>query len=71
MVLAMHFPRIPHGEKRLLIAVGLSFPLLVVRYIHALVADFAHNKNFNSFFGNATIYLLMAVATECIVIIIS
>ncbi|RFU26909.1 hypothetical protein B7463_g9421, partial [Scytalidium lignicola] len=61
---------VPHGEKRLLLAVGLSWPFLTVRYIYALVADFAHNKHFNSYFGNPTIYLLMAVLTECIVIVI-
>jgi hypothetical protein len=70
LVLATRLSIVPHGEKRLMVAVGLSWPFLTVRYIYALVADFGQNKNFNSYFGNPTIYLIMAVLTECVVIVI-
>jgi hypothetical protein len=69
-VLVSQLSNVPHGEKRLLLAVGLSLPFLAVRYLYALLADFAQNKNFNSFFGNTTIYLIMAVLMEFIVIAI-
>jgi hypothetical protein len=70
LVLITRLSDVPHGEKRLLLAVGLSLPFLTVRYLYALVCDFAQNKNFNSFFGNTTIYLIMAVLMEFIVIVI-
>jgi hypothetical protein len=70
LILITRISAVPHGEKRLLLAVGLSLPFLTVRYIYALVCDFAQNKKFNSFFGNTTIYLIMAVFMEFIVIAI-
>lgn len=70
LILVSRLSLVPHGEKRLLLAVGLSWPFLTVRYIYAIVADFAQNKNFNSFYGNATVYLIMAVSMEFIVVAI-
>ncbi|KAF4628256.1 hypothetical protein G7Y89_g9902 [Cudoniella acicularis] len=70
LVLIGQLSIVPAGEKRLLLAVGLAAPFLAVRYIYALLADFAQNKNFNSYFGNPTIYLLMAVLAEIGVVVI-
>ncbi|KUJ17132.1 uncharacterized protein LY89DRAFT_669548 [Mollisia scopiformis] len=68
-VLVTRLSDVPPGEKRLLLAVALSLPFLAVRYLYALLADFAQNKDFNSFFGNTTIYLIMAVVMKFIVIL--
>lgn len=70
LVLATKVSHVPDGEKRLLVAVTLSLPFLVIRYTYALLADFAQDTRFNSFFGNATYYLCMAVLTEFVVIFI-
>ncbi|CZR60777.1 uncharacterized protein PAC_10673 [Phialocephala subalpina] len=61
---------IPPGEKRLLLAVGLSYPILVIRFTYSLFVDFAGDKKFNSFFRDATFYLCMAVLTEFVVVVI-
>lgn len=58
------------GERRLLIAVGLSCPFLLIRLIYALIADYGHNHDFNFVYGNPTIYLCMSVLEEFVIIIL-
>lgn len=58
---------LPQGEKRILYAVLASLPLLAVRLLYSLLADFADNSTFNILSGNATVQLCMAIIEEFIV----
>lgn len=58
---------LPQGEKRILYAVLGSLPLLAVRLLYSLLADFADNSTFNILSGNATTQLCMAIIEEFIV----
>ncbi|KAK3944278.1 protein kti12 [Diplogelasinospora grovesii] len=62
-----------HGEKRLLLAVALAIPFVLVRLIFSSLATFGTNPDFRSFNGSAKYpdYLLgMAVIMEMAAIII-
>jgi hypothetical protein len=59
-----------HGEKRLLLAVALSLPFLLVRLVYSSISLFTTNTNFNSVSGNVTIFLCMALIMELCVVII-
>jgi hypothetical protein len=58
------------GEKRLLLAVAISLPFLLVRLVYSSVSIFANTADFNSLSGNVTIYLCMALIMELCVVII-
>jgi hypothetical protein len=55
------------GEKRLLLAVALSLPFLLVRLIYSCIAVFGSDTTFRS---NTTILLCMAYLMEFIVVVI-
>lgn len=52
------------GEKRLLLAVALSLPFLLVRLVYSSISLFTTNPDFNSVSGNVTIFLCMALIME-------
>ncbi|KAM5446161.1 hypothetical protein MaudCBS49596_006847 [Microsporum audouinii] len=60
---------IPSGEKRLLLAVAISLPFILVRLIYSFISAFSHSSRFSIVSGNVTIYLVMAVLEEMIVVI--
>lgn len=68
--LSLSLHNVAKGEKRLLVAVGLSCPFLLIRLIYALIADFGHNRDFNFVYGNPTIYLCMSVLEEFVIILL-
>jgi hypothetical protein len=70
IILSLRIFQIERGERRLLFVVAISSPFIATRLIYALIADFAANPNFNAIFGNATIYLCMAVLEEIIAVIV-
>jgi hypothetical protein len=59
-----------HGEKRILTAVALSLPFLLVRLVYSIMSTFAHNKNFNLLSGSTTILLCVAFIEELIIVVI-
>lgn len=61
---------LPSGEKRILLAVLAALPLLAVRLLYSLLADFANNSTFSILGGNATVQLCMAIIEEMIATII-
>lgn len=70
IILSFSVSHAEDGEKRLLVAVAMSLPFLLVRLIYASVSIFANTSDFNSLSGNVTIYLCMALIMEfCAVII--
>ncbi|KAF3483007.1 uncharacterized protein GIQ15_02331 [Arthroderma uncinatum] len=60
---------LPAGENRLLLAVAISLPFILVRLIYSLISAFTRNPRFSIFSGDVTIYLVMAVLEEMIVVI--
>lgn len=64
-----NFSELPKGEKRVLLAIVASLPLLAVRLLYTILADFEDNSTFSILDGNATVQLCMAVIEEFIIII--
>ena len=58
------------GEKRVLLAVALSLPLLLVRLIYGSVYIFGNASDFNSLSGSVTILLCMALFEEIGIVLI-
>ncbi|KAH9906470.1 hypothetical protein F4778DRAFT_726208 [Xylariomycetidae sp. FL2044] len=58
------------GEKRLVLAVGLSLPFLLVRIAYSAEATFGSNPDFNLLTGNPNVQLGMAVIMEMIIVAI-
>ena len=59
-----------HGEKRILFAVALSLPFLLVRLVYSIISTFTKNKNFNLMTGSITILLCVAFIEELIIAIL-
>jgi hypothetical protein len=59
-----------HGERRLLMAVALSIPFLLVRLIYSIFSTFTRNKSFNLLNGNPTILLCVSLIEEFIIVLI-
>jgi hypothetical protein len=70
LLLSSRYRHIEGGERRLVLAVGLSLPLLFVRIIYSILVVFANNPKFNQLTGNVTIYLVMSVLEEMGVVLI-
>ncbi|PMD37098.1 hypothetical protein L207DRAFT_532659 [Hyaloscypha variabilis F] len=58
------------GETRLLLAVVLSLPFLLVRLIYTGFSTFSYNPKFNILDGDTTIFLCVALIEELIIVII-
>lgn len=56
------------GEKRLLLAVGISLPFIFVRLIYSILGAFSNRRIFSPFTGSVTIWLCMAVLMEIVVV---
>lgn len=61
--------QVEKGETRLVLAVIFSLPFLLVRLIYSSLATFAHNPRFNIMTGSVTIFLVMAVLEEFVIIL--
>jgi uncharacterized membrane protein (DUF485 family) len=69
-MMAMRVKWIQQGERRLVLAVAISVPFILVRLIYSAILSFAHNPRFNLISGSVTINLVMAVLEEFVVIIV-
>ncbi|KAI1374588.1 hypothetical protein F4677DRAFT_425520 [Hypoxylon crocopeplum] len=69
-VVAMQLSAVETGEKRLVLAVGLSLPFTLIRLAYSAESVFGHNPDFNQLTGNVNIQLGMAVIMEIIVVAI-
>ena len=69
--LLLRHANVKKGERRLLVAVSLSMPLIFVRVLYALISNFGSNPSFGALTGSTTIFLAMAVVPELIVVLIS
>jgi hypothetical protein len=70
IILSFSVPHAEHGEKRLLLAVAISLPFLLVRVVYGSISLFASTSDFNSVDGNVTIYLCMALIMEACTVVI-
>ncbi|KXG48551.1 uncharacterized protein PGRI_024210 [Penicillium griseofulvum] len=61
---------IEDGEHRILLAVGVSLPLILVRLIYSFIYTFGRNAKFNMVSGNVTIQLVMSVIEEFVVVLV-
>lgn len=57
------------GEKRILLAVAVSLPFLLVRLIYASIYDYRLSSNFSSLDGSVTILLCMALLEEIAIVL--
>lgn len=62
---------IERGEHRLLLTVGVSIPLLLVRLIYSLLTVFAHNPTFNMITGDVSVMLLMVILEQIFIVLVS
>ncbi|KAI9745102.1 MAG: hypothetical protein M1818_001380 [Claussenomyces sp. TS43310] len=69
-ILCLRLSTVRSGEKRLVLAVGLSLPFLLTRLLYSLIAVFSNLRRFSAIFGSVTIYLCLGVLQEIIVVII-
>ncbi|OTB08400.1 hypothetical protein M426DRAFT_7716 [Hypoxylon sp. CI-4A] len=58
------------GEKRLVLAVGISLPFILIRLAYSAESVFGNNPDFSVLSGNTNIQLGMAVIMEMVVIAI-
>lgn len=70
IILSFSISHAEHGEKRLLLAVSISLPFILVRLVYSSISLLANTTTFNSVSGNVTVYLCMALIMEVCVVII-
>lgn len=69
-ILAMRRNSVEKGEHRVLLAVALSSPFILVRLLYVFFVWFLHNSTFSMMDGNVTVQLVMSVLEEFAVVII-
>jgi hypothetical protein len=70
IILSFSVSHAEHGEKRLLLAVAISLPFILVRLVYSSISILGNNTDFNTLTGKVTIYLCMALIMELCVVII-
>ncbi|CAG8957171.1 hypothetical protein HYFRA_00009372 [Hymenoscyphus fraxineus] len=58
------------GERRILLAIGLSLPFLFVRLVYSCAAIFTNERKFSLLSGSAAILLFVALIPELIVVVL-
>lgn len=56
------------GERRILLAVGISLPFLLVRILYSAIETFANPPKFSLLGGSDTVLLCMALLEEAVVV---
>ncbi|KAI3337050.1 hypothetical protein HD806DRAFT_475494 [Xylariaceae sp. AK1471] len=69
-VVGLNISHAEPGEKRVVLAVALSLPFLLIRIIYSAVGAFGHNPAFNQVTGDINILLGTAVIEEIIIVFI-
>ncbi|KAJ5771110.1 uncharacterized protein N7511_003161 [Penicillium nucicola] len=70
LLIASRSSSIEDGEHRLLLAVGISLPLILVRLIYSFIYAFGHKTQFSMLSGNVTIQLVMTVLEEIVIVLV-
>ncbi|KAK2731092.1 hypothetical protein CKAH01_09163 [Colletotrichum kahawae] len=58
------FSQVPYIEKRLLVAILLAWPFLLLRILYSILLTFLRNKTFSMVKGDLGVYVTMAVIEE-------
>jgi hypothetical protein len=69
-VVASKLSNAPSEDKRLVWAVIIALPFILVRIIYSLISVFSHNRHFNLITGSIIIHVFMSVLEEMAVVII-
>ncbi|EXJ80593.1 hypothetical protein A1O3_06875 [Capronia epimyces CBS 606.96] len=69
-VTTLKVSRAPSGEKRLLWAVIIALPFILVRIVYSLIAVYSHDHSFNIITGSVTILVVMAILEEMVVVVL-
>jgi len=69
IVTAAKLSNAPSQDKRLVYAVLVALPLILVRIIYSLLSVYAHNRHFSLITGSVAIKVVMAVLEEMAVVI--
>jgi hypothetical protein len=69
-LVSLRLRSIEEGERRLLMAVGISIPLLLVRLVYSFLVVFANNPDFSTVTGNVTVMLVLSVIEEILIVYI-
>lgn len=69
-MLYARYSSIEDGQHRLLWAVMICTPILLIRLAYSLISTLGHNSSFSLITGNVTIQLVMVVIEEIIIVYI-
>ncbi|CAF9921131.1 MAG: hypothetical protein ALECFALPRED_001716 [Alectoria fallacina] len=69
-ILSLSISHAEPGEKRILLAVAVSLPLLLVRLIYASIYTFGKSSDFSALSGSVTILLCMALLEEIAIVLV-
>ncbi|RDW88755.1 hypothetical protein BP6252_00787 [Coleophoma cylindrospora] len=58
------------GEKRILVAVAISLPFMLVRLFYSIMVTYTTDKTFNQLTGSVTVLLCVALIEEFIIVVI-
>lgn len=70
LMVSTRYTSIESGEHRLLLAIAICTPILVIRLGYSYMTCFGNNPHFNMVTGNETIQLVMVVIEEIIIVYI-
>lgn len=70
LLVGARFSSIEAGEHRLLFAVSVSMPLILIRLVYSYLSVFGQRRDFNMFTGNVTIMLVMVVLEQIGVVVV-
>lgn len=70
IILGWHHSSLEKGERRTLVAVAISAPLILVRVLYSVCVWFVRNGDFGLFGGSVTVQLVMAVLEEVVVVVV-
>jgi hypothetical protein len=70
VVITYKLSNAPSDDKRLVWAVIIALPFILVRLIYSLISVFSHNRHFNLITGSVVIHVVMAVLEEMAVVFI-
>ncbi|KAA8644210.1 uncharacterized protein ATNIH1004_008409 [Aspergillus tanneri] len=70
VLVGSRYIHIARGEHRLLLAVGLSLPPLLVRLIYSFMNSFSNDQSFSMIWGNPTVMLCMKTLEQMFIVLV-
>jgi hypothetical protein len=69
ILVVRHWSIVPVVERRIFLAIAAAWPLLLVRLLYSVIAEFGHSHEFSIFGGNVGIRVGMATVEEILVVL--